>query len=78
MKTKLTLTSRFYGLSINILMDADKAEKLMTKEEPIEEINEDIDRFTTGFKTIYLTESQAKKIKNYFNDCNSWNKIEKA
>lgn len=65
-KTKLILTSHYFKLTMNIVMDADKAERLMSKECPMRWINHDIDRIADGFAPHYITASQARRIRTFF------------
>ena len=76
--TKLTLTSRYFEFELNIRMDAEKAEKLMSAKAPMELINGDIDAVAYGFEPSYLTVSQVKKINSFFSkgDCNYFNDID--
>lgn len=77
MKTrKLTLTTHYFGRKLNIRMDAEKADRLMSCEYPLYEVDIDLDIFCARYEMRYLTESQARKIIGFNNDNDYFDKID--
>lgn len=71
-RTKIKLISRWSDLELSLSLPSAQAEELLSKENPIEYINEDIDRIRYGYEGRYISASQARKITTYFakDSCN--------
>ncbi len=67
MKTrKITLVSHYNKITLNLRINANCAQMLENMDDAIVGINNDIDRYRYGMDLVYLSESQAKKVSNYF------------
>lgn len=65
-RTKIKLISRWFDLELSLSLPSAQADELLSKENPIECINEDIDRIKAGHEGRYISASQATKITTYF------------
>lgn len=67
MKTiKITLVSRWFGIELKLRINANCANILQGLENPIDGINNDLDRYCYDLSLAYLSKGQAKKVKNFF------------
>lgn len=67
MKTrKITLVSHYNKITLNLRINENCAQILENMDDAIVGINNDIDRYRYGMNLAYLSESQAKKVSNYF------------
>jgi len=69
MKTKkITLVSHYFGTRLNLRVKPEVYEEMKTSDAPIWVIYFDMDAVAYGRKPRYITEYQARKVRNYFGE----------
>lgn len=69
MKTrKITLVSHYLHVRLNMRVKPEVYEEMRNSSVPIWIVNRDIDAVAYGRKPRYITEYQARKVRNYFGE----------
>lgn len=69
MKVQITLVSHYFGLKTTFRLNKEDAEELKMYGNGIDVVNilhNDYERIMNGFKPMFLTNSQARRLHNYF------------
>lgn len=75
--TRIKLTTMYFNHSIVLRLPAEMAQKIMAQEDPMECIYVDCDRLACGYKPLYLSDGQVRKIRNYNKESGDYfNKVE--
>ena len=70
MKT-ITLVSHYFDFNVHLLVSEDTYNKLLLCGEPMDLINDDLDRYAHKERPLLLSEGQCRRIRDFFSEGNT-------